>query len=292
LTFNKIPLLADYDMCPSCLLGPGEECGEWKGRCGDDMVCQYNAILSCTGKCVSKSEFFHRKEGEKCGDIDGECSTGLQCQLLPVSIWNFYVEGTCVKEETFNLLKHGEPCGGMLRKFAEKCVPNIFFTFQVIFGLDQTKAGSTITTTNTSISSNDTFSKYLNDSEKSKVSANSQSDAIHGKNVDNAELVVEDTPFQRNADLTEVEDGLPVIDAFKVAGSGKNESEGNLQNTIGKPVNVEGKAVVYMNEKLLYTDFPEEGPSDFKTLELINKGEMKTLKDDEIVIVYDNSIKK
>jgi len=47
-----------------------------------------------------------------------------------------------------------------------------------------------------------------------------------------------------------------------------------------------------MNEKLLYTDFPEEGPSDFKTLELINKGEMKTLKDDEIVIVYDNSIKK
>lgn len=70
----------DQETCPSCLLGPGEKCGEWSGKCGEEMKCRYASAFAPTGTCVLESEFNSRKVGESCGHYEGECGEGLKCR--------------------------------------------------------------------------------------------------------------------------------------------------------------------------------------------------------------------
>ncbi|XP_039251910.2 uncharacterized protein LOC120329368 [Styela clava] len=107
----------DIDTCPSCLLGPGETCDSWSGKCGDNLLCQHSGPMSSSGKCVSEEEFRSREIGEACGDWDGECKEGLRCKydedsafLPPMFADMMHVLGECVTEETFDSQGEGEIC--------------------------------------------------------------------------------------------------------------------------------------------------------------------------------------
>ena len=78
--FKNYNYVLDQAMCPSCLLGPGESCSNWKGKCGDELKCRYSSAFESIGTCVLESEFNSRKEGESCGYYEGECGEGLKCQ--------------------------------------------------------------------------------------------------------------------------------------------------------------------------------------------------------------------
>ncbi|CAK8671796.1 unnamed protein product [Clavelina lepadiformis] len=103
----------DDDVCASCLLGPEEECGDWLGKCGDGLLCNYGSVFACTGKCVLEADFNSRKEGEKCGSFDGQCANDLKCRVDsdPFAFFTGGESGVCVTVEQFNSRDLGQTCG-------------------------------------------------------------------------------------------------------------------------------------------------------------------------------------
>jgi len=91
--------ISDSETCPSCFLGPQEECDDWKGKCGEKLVCQYQTPYSSTGKCVSEKAFNSRKAGDSCGSWEGSCQDGLKCLIEPDS-WTYF----CGIEESGNCI--------------------------------------------------------------------------------------------------------------------------------------------------------------------------------------------
>ena len=82
-TITHFVTLLDSETCPFCWLGPGESCGDWKGKCGEKLECQYQSTYSSSGKCVSEEEFNSRTIGDSCGCWEGECKDGLKCLVEP-----------------------------------------------------------------------------------------------------------------------------------------------------------------------------------------------------------------
>jgi len=113
------------DVCPSCLLDLGDQCGHWKGTCAEGFACQHPSPIAQVGVCVPQKAMTSRQYGQTCGTRVGTCDVGLRCRhevdpldhgAVPTS------SGCCVTEEQFASRVMGQTCGDEIGECVEGLV--------------------------------------------------------------------------------------------------------------------------------------------------------------------------